>query len=108
MLVTDVTVKLTKRRPAVLTKESGDLVSNALGACEDQNLVVLVAHDSLEVLGHAVTLLEFGADLNDLLNAVVSRQIHGTDVDLDEAGRAPAGHNGSPSLSVLTFTVVDC
>lgn len=83
MLVTDVAVKLTKRRPAVLTKESGDLVSNALGACEDQNLVVLVAHDSLEVLGHAVTLLEFGADLNDLLNAVVSRQIHGTDVDLD-------------------------
>lgn len=83
MLVSWSAVKLTKRRPAVLTKESGDLVSNALGACEDENLVVLVAHDGLEVLGHAVTLLKLCANLNNLLNAVVSREIHGTDVDLD-------------------------
>ena len=50
MLVTDVAVKLTKRRPAVLTKESGDLVSNALGACEDQDLIALVVHDGLDAI----------------------------------------------------------
>ena len=75
--------QLTKRRPAVLTKESGNLVSNALGTCEDQDLVVLVAHDCLEVLGHAVALLKLCADLDNLLNAVVSGQVHGTNVHLD-------------------------
>ena len=35
------------------------------------------------MLGHAVTLLELCADLDDLLNAVVGREIHGTNVDLD-------------------------
>jgi hypothetical protein len=74
----------TERRPSILTEESGDLVGNALGTCEDQDLVLLVAHDGLEMLGHAVALLEVCANLNDLLNAVVGGKLHGADVDLDE------------------------
>ena len=75
--------QLTKRRPTVLTKESGNFIRNTLGTCEDEDLVLLVAHDGLEMLGHAVTLLELCADLDDLLNTVVSREVHGTNVDLD-------------------------
>ena len=50
--------QLTERRPSVLSEESGNLVRNALGACEDQDLVGLVVHDLLKMLGHAVALLE--------------------------------------------------
>lgn len=70
--------------PAILSEETGDLVGNTLGASEDKALVVLVLHDLLEVLDHLVTLLEFGNDLDDLSDAVVGGQVHGTDVDLDE------------------------
>ena len=70
--------------PAVLSEEASDLVGDTLGASEDKALVVLVFHDLLEVLDHLVALLEFGNDLDDLGDAVVGGQVHGTDVDLDE------------------------
>ena len=35
------------------------------------------------MLGHAVSLFEIGDNLNDLCDAVVSRQVHGTNVDLN-------------------------
>lgn len=77
----------TKRGPSVLAKETGDLVSDTLGADEDENLVLLVVHHLLEVLDHAITLLALVDDLDNLGNAVVGSQVHGTDVDLDEVGK---------------------
>ncbi|KAI6773718.1 hypothetical protein HG531_000567 [Fusarium graminearum] len=70
--------------PSVLAKESGDLVSNSLCANENEDLVLLVLHDLLHVLNHAVTLLHLGNNLNDLCNSVVGSKLHGTNVDLDE------------------------
>lgn len=51
-------MKLTKRRPSILSEESGNVVGNPLGACEDQDLVVLIVHDLLKMLCHPVALLE--------------------------------------------------
>lgn len=73
-----------KCRPSVLSEEAGDFVRNALSTCEDQDLVLLVVHDGLKVLAHPITLLEVGDDLDDLLNAVVGGQFHGTNVDLNK------------------------
>ena len=75
---------LTERWPSVLAKEAGDVISNTLGSGEDKDLVLLVLHDLLEVLGHLVTLLELGDDLDDLGNAVVGGKLKGADVNLDE------------------------
>lgn len=77
---------LTERGPAVLAEEPGDVVGDTLGTCEDEDLVVLVIHDTLKVLAHLVTLLEVRNNLHDLGDAVVGRKVHGTDVDLDEVG----------------------
>lgn len=77
--------------PAILAQETGDLVGDALGAHEDEQLVLLVVHDLLEMLNHAVTLLALRDDLDDLSDAVVGGQVHGTDVDLDEVGEEVAG-----------------
>ncbi|GKT73889.1 hypothetical protein ColTof4_06311 [Colletotrichum tofieldiae] len=73
--------------PSVLAKEAGDLVSNTLGADEDENLVLLVVHHLLEVLDHAIALLALVDNLDDLGNAVVGSQLHGADVDLNEVGK---------------------
>lgn len=73
-----------ERGPAVLAEEASNLVSNPLCAGEDKNLVLLVVHNLLHVTNHLVALLGFVADLNDLCNAMVGREIQGTDVDLDE------------------------
>lgn len=81
--------QLTESRPAVLAEEAGDVVSHTLGAGEDEDLVlvVLALHNLLEVLDHLVALLALRDDLDNLSDAVVGRQIHGTDVDLDEVGK---------------------
>jgi hypothetical protein len=76
--------RLTERRPSVLSKEACDIVSDTLSSSKDQNLVILVLHNLLEVLGHSIALLKFRYDLNNLSNPVVSRQLHGTNVDLNE------------------------
>lgn len=78
--------QLTKCRPAVLAEEASDVVSHTLGTDEDKALVLLILHGLFEVLDHALALLALGNDLNDLSDAVVGRQIQGTDVDLDEVG----------------------
>jgi len=82
------TLRLTERWPAVLTKKTGNFVGDALGASEDQDLVlgILVLHDLLQVLDHLVALLALGDNLDNLGDAVVGSQIHGADVDLDEVG----------------------
>lgn len=72
--------------PSVLAEEPGNVVGDTLGTCEDEDLVVLVIHDALKVLGHLVTLLELRNNLDNLSNAVVGRKVHGTDVDLNEVG----------------------
>ena len=76
--------KLTERGPAVLAQEARDLIGDALGADEEENLVLLVVHDLLEMLDHLVPLLHLRNDLDDLGDAVVGSEVHGTDVDLDE------------------------
>lgn len=43
-------------RPSVLAQESGNFVSGALSTSEDDDLVVLVLHGALNVLGHALAL----------------------------------------------------
>lgn len=75
-----------ERWPAVLAKEAGDLISDALGAGEDQDLAGLVLHDLLDVPEHLVALLELGDDLDLLGNAVVGGKLHGTNGDLDPVG----------------------
>lgn len=79
--------------PAVLTEEAGDVVGDTLGAGEDEDLVLVLAalHDLLKMLDHAITLLGLGNNLDDLGDAVVGSQIHGTDVDLDEVGQEVGG-----------------
>src|SRR6266536_4557716 len=76
--------ELTKCRPSVLSQETCDVVGNTLGSCKDQDLVFLILHNLLEMLGHSITLLELRDDFNNLGNSVVSREFHGTNVDLDE------------------------
>ena len=70
--------------PAVLSEESSDVVSHALGSSEDEDLVRFVVHDLLHVLDQAVTLLEIGYNLNNLGDAMVGREVSGADVYLDE------------------------
>ncbi len=70
--------------PAVLAKEAGNVVSNALSAREDEDLVGLVVHDLVHVLAHALTLLEVGADLDDLGDSDISMEVVGANVNLDE------------------------
>ena len=66
-----------------MTKETGNVISDTLGAGEDDTLVGTLLHDLLEVLDHLVTLLEVGNNLNNLGNAVVGGKISGSNVDLD-------------------------
>ena len=89
--------KLTERRPAVLAQESGDLIGDTLGACEDQDLVciILPLHDLLEVLNHLVTLLGLADNLDDLGDTMVGSQLHRTDVDLDEVGQEVGSHGAN-------------
>lgn len=72
--------------PAILAKETGDVVGDTLGASENQNLAGLVLHDLLNVLEHLVALLELGDDLDLLGDAVVGGKLHGTNSDLDPVG----------------------
>ena len=97
----------TQRWPSVLTEEAGDLICNTFGAGEDQNLVGADFHDFLEMPDHLVALLEVGYNLNDLVDPMVSRQVHRTDVDLDvvveEVGGKLAdllGPSGGPHASL--------
>lgn len=76
--------KLTKCGPSILAQESGNIVGNTLGANKDENLVLLVIHDLLKVLNHTVALLHVTDNLNNLGDAVVGSQLHGTNVDLDK------------------------
>lgn len=75
--------KLTKRRPAVLAEEAGNLICDTLGTSENDALVGAVLHDLLKVLDHLVTLLKVGDDLDNLCDAVVGGEIGGADVDLN-------------------------
>jgi hypothetical protein len=79
--------KLTKRRPAVLTEESGNLICDTLGASENDALVGAVLHDLLKMLDHLVTLLKVGDDLDNLCDAVVGGEVSGADVDLNVVGK---------------------
>jgi hypothetical protein len=70
-------------RPAVLSQELGNVVSDTLGAGENQTLGLLVLHDGLEVLDKSVSLLVLGADLHNLGDVVRGRQLQRTNVDLN-------------------------
>jgi hypothetical protein len=77
-------MRLTERGPSILAEESSDLVSNSLCADKDEDLVLLVLHNLLKVLDHAVTLLHVCDNLDNLCDTVVGSKLHGTNVDLDE------------------------
>ena len=85
-----------ERRPSVLSKVLGDIVGDSLGSGEDDDLSVLVG-DGIEVLDELSSLLEVGADLDELLDVVVGGELHGSDVDLDGVGK----EIGSESLNLL-------
>jgi len=70
--------------PSILTKETSDIVSNTLGANENEALIRLVFHNLLEVVDHTLTLLRLINNLNGLSNAMVSREVKRTNVNLDE------------------------
>jgi len=72
--------------PAILAKEAGDIVGDALGAGEHKDLAGLVLHDLLDVPEHLVALLELRNDLDLLGDTVVGGKLHGTDSDLDPVG----------------------
>lgn len=72
-----------KSRPSVLTKVFRDIVRNPLRADEDKYLGIFLTH-LIQMLDQLAALLEVAADLNELLDVVVRRQFHGSDVDLNE------------------------
>jgi hypothetical protein len=72
-----------KRRPSVLTKVLGQVVGDPLRTDEDEDLGVL-RRDLLKVLDELAALLKVGADLDDLSDVEVGRELEGTDGDLDE------------------------
>ena len=69
--------------PAVLSKVLGDVVGHPFSAHEDQDLGVFTA-DHIEMFEEFASLLEIGADFDILLNVMVSRQVHRTDVNLNK------------------------
>jgi len=75
-----------KSWPAILTKMFRDVVGHAFGRNEDQHLGILLA-DLIEVLDEFVPLLKVAADLHNLLDIVVSCQLHGTDIDLNRVAK---------------------
>jgi hypothetical protein len=69
--------------PTVLTEVLGQIVCDPLRSGKDQNLPVLVT-DLIQVFYEFPALLEITANLNNLLNVMIGRQIHGTNIALDE------------------------
>lgn len=73
-------------RPTILTKILGNVVCHTLRADENQDLGILTT-DHVKMLQQLIALLMLGADLNVLLNIMISRQVERTDIDLDEVGQ---------------------
>jgi hypothetical protein len=71
-----------KRGPAVLTQELGEVVGDSLGTDEDEDLAVFLGN-LVEVLDKLGSLFKVSADLDHLLDVVVGSQIHGSNVDLN-------------------------
>ena len=70
-----------KGRPAILSKVLGDLIGDSLGADEDEHFSI-VLRDGLEVLDELAALLKVGADLNNLRDVGVGRELERPDRDL--------------------------
>jgi len=68
--------------PAVLTKVFGNIICNSLGSNENENFGVF-GTDLIKVLDQFITLFEVTADVNNLLDVMICRKLHGTDVDLN-------------------------
>ncbi len=71
-----------QRRPSFLPKILGDVICDTLGADEDENLSVFRA-DLVEMTLQLASLLKVAADFHDLLDVMICRQFHGSDIDLD-------------------------
>jgi len=69
--------------PAFRPEELGEVIGDSLGADEDDDLGVLF-RDLVEVSDKLVSLAVGGSDLDVLGNVVVGRQLHGSNVDLNE------------------------
>ncbi|KAI3481231.1 hypothetical protein L1887_56447 [Cichorium endivia] len=80
----------TPQRPAVLAEVLGEVVGDALGAGEDDDLAVLL-RDGLEVADKLALLLKLGANLDDLLDVVVCGELGGANVDLGKVVEEVAG-----------------
>ena len=69
--------------PSILTEVTRDIVRNTLGADENEHFRVLLT-DLVEVLDQLCPLLKVAANFDNLRDVVVRRQLHRTDVDLNE------------------------
>jgi hypothetical protein len=81
-----------KRWPSVLSKVLGNVVGDPLGGGEDDDLGVLV-RDGVEMLDEFASLLEVGANLDELLDVVIGGELHGSNVDLDGVGQEVGGES---------------
>ena len=79
----------------LLTLEmAGDIIGGALGAREDEDFTgasIGMGEDSTDVAEEQGTLVGFGANLDDLSNAVVSGNVQGPDVHLDKVVEVVVG-----------------
>lgn len=69
--------------PSVCAQVLGDLISNTLGAHEDEDFGAFLA-DLVEVFDQLGPLLKVGADRDNLTNVMVSCEFHRANVDLDK------------------------
>lgn len=72
-----------KSRPPILAQVFCNVVRNTLSADENEHLRVQ-GTDMIQMLNELRTLLKVSADLNVLLDVVVSGKLHRPDVDLNE------------------------
>ena len=69
--------------PSIRTQVLGDVISNPLSAHEDEDFRAFLT-DLIKVFNQFGSLLEVGADRNDLANVMVSCQFHRANIDLNE------------------------
>lgn len=69
-------------RPTILPQVFRDVIGDSFRPHENQDFSILRTN-LIQVLDQFRALLEIAADLDNLLDVVVGRQLHGPNVDLD-------------------------
>ena len=70
-------------RPAILAQVLRDVVCDALGTYEDQDLSIFLTN-LVQVLDEFRTLFKVAADLNNLLDIMIGGKFCGADIDLNK------------------------